>query len=118
MYHVAGFRPSLSEDAALASGKPVWDVPLIVAGDAAESDLAPIGREGFEAAAETANLRWIGPGEDISLAGTAIRGQNSWWWLVLSVLGLLLLEMAVLAWPAFRPDQSGPSYTFGSHSKL
>jgi hypothetical protein len=106
VYRVAGFRPSLSADNALASDKPVWEVPLVVAGSGDESDLTPLTRDEFDADAASANLRWIGPAEDISLAGTAIRGQTMWWWLALIVLVLLLLEMTVLAWPSFRPQEA------------
>ncbi|HEX5106018.1 MAG TPA: VWA domain-containing protein, partial [Pirellulaceae bacterium] len=93
VYRVAGFRPNLSADAALADDKPVWEVPLVVSGPGEESDLAPLTRDQFEQSAASANLRWISPGEEISLAGTAIRGQTMWWWLALLVLVLLLAEM-------------------------
>jgi hypothetical protein len=106
VYRVSGFRPALSAEPMLAADKPVWDVPLVVNGEAEESDLTPIHRQQFDQAAGQANLRWVGPGEEISLAGTAIRGQASWWWLVLLVLVLLLMEMTILAWPTFRPQQA------------
>jgi hypothetical protein len=79
--------------------KPVWSVPLAIGGASDESDLTPISRARFEEAAQSADLAWVAPGEEISLAGAAIRGQNSWWWLVLAVLALLLVEMSVLTWP-------------------
>jgi hypothetical protein len=104
VYRVTGNRPSLSEQSPLAAEKPAWDLPLVVRGDEAESDLTPLTRTQFEEAAVAGDFRWIGAGEEISLAGTAIRGQNSWWWLVLAVLALLLVEMAVLMWPAFQPS--------------
>lgn len=103
IYRVTGYRPSLSEQAPLVADKPVWDLPLVVSGDAAESDLTPLTRSQFEDAATAADFRWVGAGEEISLAGTAISGQNTWWWLVLVVLALLLVEMTVLAWPTFQP---------------
>jgi hypothetical protein len=110
VYRVAGFRPALSTDAPLASDKPVWEVPLVVSGPGDESDLTPLARDEFESDAASANLRWIGPAEEISLAGTAIRGQTSWWWLALLVLILLLVEMTVLAWPSFQPqDVAAPA---------
>jgi hypothetical protein len=105
VYRVAGYRPSLSADSTLASDKPVWEVPLVVGGSGDESDLTPLTRDEFDADAASANLRWIGPAEEISLAGTAIRGQTMWWWLTLLVLVLLLVEMSVLAWPSFRPQE-------------
>jgi hypothetical protein len=110
VYRVAGYRQVLSAESALESDKPVWEVPLVVSGPGDESDLTPLGREQFDADAASANLRWIGPAEEISLAGTAIRGQTMWWWLALLVLLLLLVEMTVLAWPSFRPqDAAAPA---------
>ena len=116
IYRVVGYRTEMAGAASAdseastagigAGEKPVWEVPLVVGGDEAESALAPLHRDQFDEIAATANLRWIGPGEDISLAGVAIRGQTSWWWLVLLVLALLLLEMTVLAWPSLRPPET------------
>jgi hypothetical protein len=109
-YRVAAFRTadavagSSSVDPELAADMPVWEVPLVIAGDASESDLAPLNRDDFDALAGNASLRWIGPADDISLAGVAIHGQSSWWWLALAVLLVLLAEMAVLAWPTVRPQ--------------
>lgn len=103
VYRVTGYRPSLSEQSPLAAEKPAWDLPLVVSGDAAESDLTPLTRTQFDEVSASADFRWIGAGEEISLAGTAISGQNSWWWLALVVLLLLLVEMSVLVWPAFQP---------------
>jgi hypothetical protein len=74
-----------------------WDVPLAVNGEPAESDLQMFSREEFEQRVALDNVQWVGPGEPISLAGSQIRGQNSWWWLILVVLLLLLLELAILA---------------------
>jgi hypothetical protein len=105
VYRVAAFRTVSSADPELAADKPVWEVPLVVAGEASESDLTPLARDDFDQLAASANLRWIGPAEDISLAGVAIHGQTSWWWLALAVLVILLAEMAVLAWPSVRPQE-------------
>jgi hypothetical protein len=110
-YRVAAFRTadaaagSSSADPELSADIPVWELPLVIAGDASESDLAPLNRDDFEQVAAGANLRWIGPADDISLAGVAIHGQSSWWWLALAVLLILLAEMAVLAWPSVRPQE-------------
>jgi hypothetical protein len=105
-YRVVATRSATSADPEISADRPVWEVPLVVAGDPAESDLSPLAREEFDDLAASANLRWIGPAEDISLAGVAIRGQSSWWWLALVVLVLLLVEMTVLAWPTFRPPEA------------
>lgn len=109
VYRVAAVRTAASSDPEFAADKPAWEVPLVVAGDASESDLTPLARDEFETLATTANLRWIGPADDISLAGVAIHGQSSWWWLALAVLAILLAEMAVLAWPSLRPQEATAS---------
>jgi hypothetical protein len=106
VYRVAGFRQVLSEESSLTDEKPVWQETLVVSGPGEESDLTAMPRDAFEAEVASANLRWIGPTEEISLAGTAIRGQSMWWWLALLVLVLLLVEMIVLAWPSFRPQEA------------
>jgi hypothetical protein len=119
VYRVAGYREVLSAESAVDSDKPVWEVPLVVSGSGDESDLTPLSREQFDADVASANLRWIGPAEEISLAGTAIRGQTMWWWLALLVLLLLLVEMTVLAWPSFRPqdaEAAAPSLAEGAAS--
>jgi hypothetical protein len=52
--------------------------------------------------AEGSPLAWLEEGDDISLAGATLRGQNLWWYFALLVLVLLLLEMTVLAWPSVK----------------
>lgn len=105
VYRVTGYRHDPNaEGPAAADEKPVWDVPVVVNGDAAESELQPLSREEFEQKTEGSTLRWVEAGEDISLAGAAIRGQMTWWYLALAVLLLLLAEMIVLAWPSLRPQ--------------
>jgi hypothetical protein len=105
VYRVAGYRrdPAAEGPQPMAE-KPAWEIPLVVNGDAAESELQPLSRERFEELTAGSSLRWVEPGEDISLAGAAIRGQSSWWYLALAVLLLLLAEMLVLAWPSLRPQ--------------
>jgi hypothetical protein len=106
-YRVSAYRgqpASVDPSQAVASEKPVWEIPLVVNGDADESRLSPLSREKFEERASGTNLRWVGVGEDISLAGSTIRGQNWWWFLVLFVFSCLLVEMGILAWPSVRPQ--------------
>lgn len=88
-----------------------WRIPIAIGGDAEESQLAPLSRTSFEEIATGSKLRWVGAGEEISLAGTAIRGQYSWWYLALLVLLILLVEMSVLAWPTIR-SENVPAPTF------
>lgn len=102
VYRLRGYRPS---PAPAQRAAPVWDVPLVVNGDAAESDLTKLTALQFAqiAGASQEQFRWVAPGAEISLAGASIRGQTSWWWLACIVLVLLLVEMSVLAWPTLEP---------------
>jgi hypothetical protein len=95
IYHIAAYPPDTTSDA--ESAQPVWTMPLAINGPAEESNLQPFRREQFEEQMADTHSRWVGPSEDVSLAGTQIRGQNSWWWLTVVVLGLLTLELALLA---------------------
>lgn len=105
VYRIAGFRRDpASEGPQPTEEKPAWELPIVVNGSADESELQPLSRDKFEELTAGTSLRWVEPGEDISLAGAAIRGQSSWWYLALIVLLLLLAEMVVLAWPALRPQ--------------
>jgi hypothetical protein len=105
IYRVVARRSGgASDDPPVAAQVPsVWDIPLAVNGSSDESQIEPLGREKFDAAAlNSPQLRWIGPGDEISLAGAAIRGQFTWWWLTLAVLAFLLGEMLILSWPALK----------------
>ncbi|RIK80697.1 MAG: hypothetical protein DCC68_10520 [Planctomycetota bacterium] len=73
---------------------------LAANGPAEESLLAPVDRERLRR--ETAaieNFRWIASGEQVSIEGASVRGQNLWWWLVATVAACLVVEMTALAWP-------------------
>jgi hypothetical protein len=71
-------------------------MPLAVAGPAEESQLTRVSREQFDQYAGDA-FEWVGPTEEISLAGIQLHGQNWWRWLIVAALAMLLLEMAILA---------------------
>ena len=94
VYRLRGLRRSAPD----ADPQQLWEIPLAVNGPAAESDLTAISREEFAGRTQGANVRWVGGDETISLAGSQLRGQDSWWWLIVTVLGLLLIELAALAW--------------------
>ncbi len=96
--------------AAPANGAPAdhWHDELIAAnGPASESQLASIDEAGLAArmktenAAEAPHYRWVPRGEQISLSGTEVWGQDTWWWLILAVFVFLLVELTILAWPAW-----------------
>lgn len=108
VYRLAAYRSqTVSLDNAQAADKPLWEVPLAVGGGAEESNLAPLSPQKVDELSQTANLRFVSPGEEISLAGATIRGQNFWWWLALAaVLACLIAEMGILAWPNWRKSES------------
>ena len=107
IYRVSGYRPTISNGAAASTDGRVWELPLVIGGSSEESDLTPLSKSQLDELAAT-GVHWIQPGEQISLAGAVIRGQNSWWWLALVVLVLLLAEMSVLVW---RAPKSSPLST-------
>jgi hypothetical protein len=74
---------------------PRWQMPLAVAGPADESELMPLTREQFDEKAGQ-SFEWVAPGEEVSLAGIQLHGQNWWRWLVVGAIAMLLLEMAIL----------------------
>lgn len=98
-------RDMRDEDPATTSGHQPFEVTLVVNGDPAESELDPLSRPQFDQLAEGTKVSWVDDGEQISLAGTALYGQGWWWWLVVAVLTFLFIEMAILAWPAWRDSQ-------------
>lgn len=102
LYKVSAQAAAVSSDPALVEQATVWEVPLAVNGDPAESDIAPLSAGRFAELAEGSTLKWVEEGDDISLAGATIRGQNLWWYLALAVLILLLAEMAVVGWPMLK----------------
>ncbi|MEX2027194.1 MAG: VWA domain-containing protein, partial [Pirellulaceae bacterium] len=82
VYRVSAYRSQpVSVDNSQAADKPLWELPLAVGGDAEESNLMPLSPQKLDELSQTANLRFVAPGEEISLAGATIRGQNYWWWL-------------------------------------
>lgn len=89
-----GLTPS---DAARDDAGPRRTFPLALNGPADESDLAPLPGERQERLEQQASLSWLAPGQAISLDGAQLRGQNSWWYLVVVVLMLLGIEMILLA---------------------
>ncbi len=92
LYHLTAIP---AEASAAETSSPRWDMPLAVAGPADESELAPLTRERFDERASK-SFEWVGPGEEVSLAGVQLHGQNWWRWLIVAAVAMLLLEMAIL----------------------
>lgn len=113
IYTVTAYQAADSADQRIERQRR-WETVLAVnlydAGGSSESDLGALSRDEFEErmAGVDVPVSWVGPSESISLAGAAVRGQNSWLYLTLGVLALLLAEIAILAWPAVNaPPQNG-----------
>jgi hypothetical protein len=96
IYQVRGRRLSSSD---AATEKPVWETPIAVNGLSEESDLTAIASYEFNQITAGADIRLVAAGEAINLAGAATGWHNSWWWLMLGVLALLVAEMLVLIKP-------------------
>jgi hypothetical protein len=98
--------------------KADWEAVIAANGPADESKLASIDQRGLAermsgaadspaADATAANgstadgrYQWVPRGQPISLSGAEVWGQDTWWWLVLTSLVCLFLELTILAWPA------------------
>jgi hypothetical protein len=78
----------------------LWQVALAVNGPAEESDLRTLGESELRERMGQADYRWIAQGESISLSAAQVHGQDLWKWGILGVLGCLLVELAILAWPS------------------
>lgn len=105
LYRVAAYRPASETNNGLE--QTVWEVPLTVNGDSAESELQALSREQFQERTVNTTVGWVGAGEDISLAGAQIRGQHCWWWLIVAVLGLLLVELTILLGSTLKARGAG-----------
>jgi hypothetical protein len=110
LYELVAHKPSLSSDPN-AAPELAWDLRFTVNGEGSESDLSPLSQAAFEERVGDSPIRWVGPGETISLAGAQISGQNAWKWMILLVLLFLLVELAILAWPTLkaRAEEAAPA---------
>ena len=81
----------------------LWEIPLAVNGPERESELRTLDADGLKERLGDAPIRWVGRTGAISLEGALVSFQNSWKWLMATVLACLLVELAVLAWPAISP---------------
>lgn len=104
IYKIAGYERPQSADPQ-AERELKWETALAVnvsEGDEGnESELTPLTEDEFEERLSGADipLTWVSQSENISLDGATIRGQNLWKILAAVVLMLLLVEIAILAWP-------------------
>jgi len=87
-------------------GDRLLDVPFAVNGPAQESEPAVLDEAGLRERLAGGSFRWVGRGEAIRLEGGQVSGQDLWKWLLVAVLGCLLLEMTVLAWPMLGRERA------------
>ncbi|UUO05427.1 BatA domain-containing protein [Blastopirellula sp. J2-11] len=99
-YQLKVSERQLSSDPTL-SPEPPQTLILAVQPQADESQIDRLTREDFEARELGEKLKWIAPGEVISLAGAQIRGQDWWKYLIALALGCLLIEMLLIARPGW-----------------
>lgn len=89
-----------------AGNERTLDVPFAVNGPEQESEPALLNEPALRDRLSGANFRWVGRGEAIRLEGGQVSGHGMWKWLLLAVLGFLLLEMTVLAWPMLGKERA------------
>jgi len=83
------------------------DVLVAANGPAQESELRTLDEAGLRERMEGAEYRWIAGEESIRLLSAQLVGEDLWKWLLSGVLGCLVLEMAVLAWPLAGRERAG-----------
>ena len=97
-YTVTATKPEQRE--ASQRTAPLWRLSIAANGPSRESQPQVLDASSFAARLKNAEgIRWIGPGETISVEGARIGGQNSWWWLLMGMLACLIAEWFVLAMP-------------------
>jgi hypothetical protein len=87
-------------------GDRLLDVPFAVNGPEQESEPTVLDEAALRERLSGASFRWVGRGEAIRLEGGQVSGQDLWKALLLVVLGCLLLEMTVLAWPMLGRERA------------
>ncbi len=94
--------------AQVAPDAKLWEIPLAVNGPAEESDLRALDETALTERMGHGNYRWVGQGQSIQMTAAPQEGHDLWQGLLILVLGVLLLEMAILALPALRtrPEQT------------
>lgn len=110
LYRVTATRVDTTDEPGTpATGGSVrlLDVPFAVNGPEQESEPALVDEAGLREKLSGVPFRWVGRGEAIRLDGGSVSGRELWKALLLLVLGCLLLEMTVLAWPSLGRDVRG-----------
>ena len=98
IYRVTGSRIEATS-AGDTGGDRIMETAFAVNGPAQESEPAVLDEAALKERLGDAGFRWIGRGETIRVEGVNVSGRDLWKVLLVLVLGCLLVEMAVLAWP-------------------
>ena len=89
-----------------SKAEALWEIAVAIQPDSRESELAELNAVDFAALLPGDSIRVIGVDEQISMAGSQVHGQDTWWWLALAVFTLLLTELGILALPRFSARTS------------
>ena len=108
IYAVAAFH----DDRVLSTAQetqpmlPSWTLPVAANGPAGASELIYVKADDLRERLGDAKWHWVGVGDEISLEGAELWGQQLWWWFILAALALLATEMVVLAWPRIQQPEA------------
>lgn len=104
LYRITALRP---ESANLEGREEKhWEVALAVNGPVAESELLTLNEPSLNQRLKDVNFRFVPAGDEISLEGAQVQGQDLWKWFLAAVLICLAMEMVVLAWPVAKEAAS------------
>ncbi|MDP6446704.1 MAG: VWA domain-containing protein, partial [Pirellulaceae bacterium] len=102
VYKLTALSSDSMDDETESVDSQLWNIHFAVHCVSEESELTPLDRAKFDELGSGSGVRWLGPNDTISLAGSQVRGQDSWWWLTLGILLLLLIELGILSAPEWR----------------
>lgn len=85
-----------------AAPKPIEEIPIAVNGSESESNLTRLSPTALQHELNQYDIRLLAALEPIRLEGGSSRGRNLWKGFGWTVLGCLLSEMLIVAWPVLR----------------
>ena len=92
LYRITALKPESAE----LEGRDErhWEATLAVNGPAMESELRSLNETALAERLKNANYRYVPSGEDISLEGAQVEGQDLWRWFLAAVLACLAMMSA------------------------
>jgi hypothetical protein len=100
LYRISALKPQTAE--LEGHDERHWEVALAINGPAVESELRAHNEAALTERLKDMNYRFVPSGEEISLEGAQVQGQDLWKGFLAAVLACLALEMIVLAWPVAK----------------